>query len=99
MDKCNQATDKELMEAALKHYDEISTAAHHWSSVVPDAIRHYFNSRWISVKDRLPKHQEYCLYWVRMGEYAETGFYGYGEDWDENDAVTHWMPVPEPPKE
>jgi hypothetical protein len=60
---------------------------------------------WISVKDRLPEPYEtvaviakadcwsYCLGWLNGDEWviAEEA----SEEW----AVTHWMPLPEPPKE
>ena len=68
-----------------------------WNDAV-DAI-----PRWISVEERLPEHMDDVLTWVRG--LVEIGCY------DENDecwelytcvgdgSVTHWMPLPEPPKE
>ena len=32
---------KELCEQALKHYEEISTKAMHWNSLIPKAIKFY----------------------------------------------------------
>ena len=60
---------------------------------------------WISVKDRLPekKNEAYlcsldsCLF--PGSQYISIrAFCGDGE-WDANGTVTHWMPLPEPPKE
>lgn len=60
--------------------------------------------KWISVKDRLPKEDGWYLVYTRYiivpprvvqykkdAEYPFIGFY-------QND-ITHWMPLPEPPKE
>ena len=72
-------------------------------------------SEWISVKDRMPRYNETVLiYRPSMAEpiLADKyfGFYGEDEEWNEgwvrygkdlkgNDIITHWMPLPEPPKE
>ena len=67
-------------------------------------------SEWISVKDRLPKPDEsimLCAFGKSVGEGTYQGHDGYhnvwkmyavcGTYWD--DEITHWMPLPEPPKE
>lgn len=71
-------------------------------------------SGWISVKDRLPAimdgsldYNELLLVTVNTKErtYAYLAYYSscrgfsglFGGDW--NNLVTHWMPLPEPPKE
>jgi hypothetical protein len=63
---------------------------------------------WISVKDRLPENTGYVLAWCEE-EGAISAYY-----WKEKDCwqsliaslqrtivldVTHWMPLPDPPKE
>ncbi len=62
-------------------------------------------SEWISVKDRLPETEDMYLCYLATGKVTE--FYlnanemsgdrkwGYGIDQE----ATHWMPLPEPPKE
>ncbi len=65
--------------------------------------------KWISVKDRLPEVDVEILFFcgtrIRFGEYV---WYGLNEgDYRWRDAVfgdylidiTHWMPLPEPPKD
>ena len=66
--------------------------------------------KWISVKDRLPATDNFVLFTV--GERVIYGFYD-GKNWYEyegcwdtdviylrpGERVTHWMPMPEPPKE
>lgn len=56
-------------------------------------------SEWISVKDRLPEKSGYYLIWTEHSYYL-IGFFSSNIDngkWDWID-VTHWMPLPEPPK-
>ena len=60
-----------------------------------------FNS-WISVEERMPT--EDALYLVYAPNRIETSWYNSSKDrvWQEipkvwADAVTHWMPLPEPP--
>lgn len=55
---------------------------------------------WISVKDELPERGNDCLvYMSRRGSsptnIVATTFTKYGFD---RACVTHWMPLPEPPK-
>lgn len=66
--------------------------------------------QWISVKDRLPNNKGCYLLTVKHwfdGETVVREAYWNGEDWLSCDdrrykitpRVTHWMPLPEPPKE
>ncbi len=64
-------------------------------------------SQWISVKDRMPKADDFCLVNTEFDR-VRIAQYGW-ESWRFNDAysssehpksyVTHWMPLPQPPKE
>lgn len=58
---------------------------------------------WISVKERLPEHEEYVLVCIRgiiyTGYYDARGRYWEVEGSRENEKLTHWMPLPEPPQE
>lgn len=78
-----------------------------------DAIEELSKPRWISVEERLPK-EEAEIYWcyTNMGIMCECRWtnnrFGVGESdkwgWNIMDVpqyqkVTHWMPLPEPPKE
>ena len=61
-------------------------------------------AEWISVKDRLPKHEENVLLcfgkFMGVGYYDEVdqSFYDAEDDYRFVDDVTHWMPLPSPPK-
>ena len=61
---------------------------------------------WISVKDGLPEEWTDVLVFSRFG-FIETAVYtgahgkwriGWNGDMLEADSITHWMPLPEPPK-
>lgn len=64
---------------------------------------------WISVKDRLPEHDETILIWhttfgimidtFDLDSYTENGGNGSGLQGVNINDVTHWMPLPEPPKQ
>ncbi len=66
---------------------------------------------WISVADRLPKKGNLVLVWNNGMREPRIRMYGIDNDWyDERrrstmnihpakEYITHWMPLPEPPKE
>lgn len=58
--------------------------------------------QWISVNDRLPEADQYVLTIDKLGFYYIDCVLNTGE-WEENTSrinpVTHWIPLPEPPKE
>lgn len=60
------------------------------------------NGGWISVKDRLPDPNNFVLTIDKLGFFYMDSVNKNGK-WDEQDGgfnpVTHWMPLPEPPKE
>lgn len=57
--------------------------------------------RWISVEDELPEKGE--VVFITDGELTDTGFYDYDDAWQPYmqwlGDITHWMPLPQPPKE
>ena len=62
---------------------------------------------WISVEDRLPKEKANCIVYYQHAYCDNDGYraievcFYYGEKFQLNSAykVTHWMPLPTPPKE
>lgn len=63
------------------------------------------NNDWISVEDRLPELGERVLVWL---PYVATEAYRKGDCWVRHNSnledymgakVTHWMQLPEPPRE
>ena len=63
--------------------------------------------RWISVEEKLPEPKEVVALYIRCGDvsFIRTGWrMGNGLFICPNDSlsgyeVTHWMPIPQPPKE
>ena len=68
-------------------------------------------TRWVSVTERLPSPMRAVLVWapykhnIFMAYLQGNKWYVWGPDdicchnWPEYHAITHWMPLPEPPKE
>ena len=63
-------------------------------------------NEWISVNESIPNENKAVLVWCPEHEniylaFVENGVWMYfgGPIAVCNDAVTHWMPIPEPPKE
>lgn len=69
---------------------------------------------WISVKERLPSHEQRCLYCVInhipgpitsgktiiLGYFSGDQFYDLVDGWPNDiDDVTHWMSIPKLPKD
>lgn len=54
---------------------------------------------WISVDDRLPDKPMKCLVYTKRGECGgyEMTYYNQGFNLQYSN-VTHWMPIPQPPK-
>ena len=59
--------------------------------------------RWIPVSERLPERRRRVLCWLSYPDVeeiiVENQYYGNGMWMVESEAVTHWMPLPEPPEE
>ena len=84
---------------------ELIESARYWGSNTSEEIADHLISNgvtvqeWISVDDRLPDKSMRCLVYTKRGgccgydiTYYNQGFYS------EYSEVTHWMPLPEPPK-
>ena len=59
--------------------------------------------KWVSTAERLPEIDQPVLVWTPYGRYHEAATYTGTEwvvNWDYSEiyGVTHWMPLPEPPK-
>lgn len=52
-------------------------------------------AEWIPVAERLPEDGEYVLAYSTQDELMSIAARHRFENWE----ITHWMPLPEPPKE
>lgn len=62
--------------------------------------------KWIPVSERLPEkdREVLCLldtgsYWLARWNHCDDSLWSDGDFWSSEKFVTHWMPLPEPPKE
>ena len=89
-------------EAVLKAVDDACVLA-------VAALREQDQRRWIPVAERLPKNYISVLVYIPTAEplpMVHEAYIGDDGEWHssnfyeiENEDVTHWMPLPEPPKE
>lgn len=90
---------------------ELIESARYWGSNTSEEIAENLIANgvtvqeWISVDDRLPEKQaDVVALSNKNGGYMFVGYRGYiSGEWMENGAlhvgdVTHWMPLPQPPK-
>lgn len=61
-------------------------------------------SEWISVKGRLPDYNDEFLVYTENAKMLVCEYLPYANEWWDCDAfvinnITHWMPLPDPPKE
>lgn len=57
----------------------------------------YRKQEWVSVDERLPEESMTVITCNAKGE-VDTDYYGYYSLGFSDKTVTHWMPLPEPPK-
>jgi hypothetical protein len=87
-----------LAEGASEHMN-----SHNWIANCAAAYGRE-QAQWVAVSERLPKDGKTVIFWIRPAEYASVGkldvdsrcFHSVG-GWVNQDDVSHWMPLPEPP--
>ena len=97
---------------AIDLWHSESVAYNEMRRELAEAKRSLSDSRtWVSVEDRLPVNAEHVLVQTSIYRYPYTAIRGEGhfsidgmpDPWPDSDddsaCVTHWMPLPEPPKE
>lgn len=105
-------TNEEAIQRLAKLRDSfLDVYANYEADVMDYAISALERDGWISVDERLPEVDEKVLTfarnkydgswfmditsWTGVKNHDEYKFWGYGDSMK----VTHWMPLPEPPKE
>lgn len=86
--------------------NSVGGCARYWAEVIADGLiaNGVTVQKWISVKDRLPERYKYILLWDTMDRDIFMGVLDDKREWyvpgyDEPFNITHWMPLPEAPKE
>lgn len=92
----------EAMAQAADTIEELISKLNHADEAIVSLVDAAEERRWISVEERLPEPYIWVLVYAEKHKVAFDAFYD-GAQW--KDAVlnglivTHWMPLPEPPKE
>ena len=102
----------ELMREAANFIDDLVSALNHADEQIVSLVEAAEKRRWISVNERLPKTDDLVLVAIHddsgdtLFDVTNVGFYldvfPLGIWVVENERcsyVTHWMPLPEPPRE
>lgn len=88
--------------------NSVGGCARNWAEVIADGliVNGVTVQEWISVKDRFPKDGRYLTVrydQVTCSSFVDILWFERGDWWKRHYpgdyAVTHWMPLPEPPKE
>ena len=91
---------------------ELIESARYWGSNTSEEIADHLIAHgvtiqeWISVDDELPEDDSDVLAYLRIGEESRICQANYAKgmwfDWIFNtpvtESITHWMPIPQPPK-
>ena len=101
-----------MRDNCVKHaddqYDDLKREAKYEAlNIAITAMGRSVPPRWISVEEMLPKRYEHVLVTTRFTDEGEPDFeiaYISLRGWVKEEGhlygkVTHWMPLPEPPKE
>lgn len=91
--------------------NSVGGCARHWAEIIADGLiaNGVTVQEWVSVEDRLPEKHDRFICTYKFNSNSEMQFVGvldyYASDdyphWQHESAgviVTHWMPLPKPPK-
>ena len=53
---------------------------------------------WISIDERTPNNYEAVLVYFDNGKNPGIDIFTWNDKWYKPNSITHWMPLPEPPK-
>lgn len=90
-------TRETVKELALDGVDAVK-AAEQACLVACEAIDKVLAGQWTSVKDRLPERDRRVLVYIPKMNGSDCDIQ-ISKGWGVSKYVTHWMPLPEPPKE
>ena len=91
----------EALKNALDEYGVIKISTQIRDIIVEELEKDSKDSKWISVKERLPATGTLALVYGSLGAMTVARYIA-RNDWVVPglfSTITHWMPLPEPPKE
>ena len=101
---CLSFTNKRIIEVATQAADAIEELVATVGTAYNELANNEANKpRWIPVTERLPEISTWVLTYRPTLEAIWPAFLTSAGDWIDEDGIppeiTHWMPLPEPPKE
>ena len=88
---------QELLLQAADAIEELQKQRDEWESHA--ALAESFARGWIPVTERLPEKDVRVIVCASLPEGVHSDFIYEDGHWFVSTGVTHWMPLPEPPKE
>ena len=86
-----------LLRKAADVIEELQKQRDEWESHA--ALAESFARGWIPVTERLPEKDTRVIVCASLPEGVHSDFIYEDGHWFVSTGVTHWMPLPEPPKE
>lgn len=101
----NESFEVIIKTDSKEHYKATENFARRLIDHAKPVTDNNVGSKWIPVTERLPEHENPVLCFIKNGQQDILQFDKFenlwiGMQWTyKRHAVTHWMPLPEPPKE
>ena len=99
MKQCNDCIHYEV--CAFHITEETDMSVFECALGFKDKLTFRLQNEWISIDDRLPEKDGKYIVHNKSGMVFQAKYYSCPKTWgmrDKGSHITHWMPMPEPPK-